>query len=68
MDNQKKADGICSPIRIQELWRDLRISKNREEHMSILYHEEDLIQARVVPDKKVMAALILALKEAKIRA
>ena len=27
-----------------------------------------MIQARVVPDKKVMTALILALKEAKIRA
>ena len=49
---------------MHELWRTLGIRQHRVEHLSILRHEADMRQARLVPVKYDMADLMLALKEA----
>ena len=53
---------------MHELWRDLRLIHNRVEYLPILIHEVDMRRSRVVPEKNGMAALLLALDEAYIKA
>ena len=48
---------------MHRVWRALVISNSRVKQLSIMKYEVDMRQARVVPVKQGMAALILPLKE-----
>ena len=53
---------------MHEVWRVLVIRQNRVEQMSSLWHEVYIRWSRVVTGKHGMAALMISLKEAKIKA
>ena len=53
---------------MHRVWRDLVLSQIIVEHISSLQQEVAMIRAIVVPGKHGMSALMLALKEAKIKA
>ena len=52
---------------MHEVWRALGLIKNRVEQLPILRQEVATRRAGVVPVKHVMAALMLALREAEIK-
>ena len=62
------SDGFCRPIRMHKVWRTLVLRQQRAEQLSIMRHEVAMRRARVVPGKPGMSALMLALKEAEIKA
>ena len=62
------SDGCCRPIRMQKLWRALVLRQHRVKQLSIMRHKVDMRRSRVVPGKHGMVFLMIALKEAKIKA
>ena len=52
---------------MHKVWRALGLRQNIVEQLSILRQKVDMRQARVVPVKHGMEALMLKLKEAKIK-
>ena len=62
------SDGFCRPIRMHEVSRVSVIRHQRVEQLSILRQEVDIRRTQVVPGKHGMTALMLALKEAEIKA
>ena len=61
-------DGCCRPISMHEVWRDLGLRHLRVEHISSFRQEVYMRWAIVVPGKYGMAPLMLALREAEIKA
>ena len=53
---------------MHEVWKDLRMMYHRVEHLSSLRQEVAMIRVRVVPEKNGLASIMLALKEAEIKA
>ena len=48
---------------MHEVWRELRLRKNRVERMSSIQNNVVMRQARLVPGKHGMASIMLVLKE-----
>ena len=62
------SDGCFRSIRMQEVRRAVGLRQLRVEQLSSLQHEVYMIRSIVVPGKHDIAALMLALKEAEIKA
>ena len=60
--------GWCIPMRMHEVWKALLLRHIRVEQLSSLRQDVGMIRAIVVPGKHVMASLMLALKEAEVKA
>ena len=59
--------GICRPFSIHKVWRALGLSKHIVEHLPSLQQEVTMKRYRVMPVKKFMVELMLALKEDSIK-
>ena len=69
MDRRKSfLDYCCIPIIMHEVWRGLGLMQLIVEHQSIPRQEIAMMQERVVPGEYGISFLILALKEAEIKA
>ena len=58
----------CRTIRMQKVWRYIGLRQHIVEQLSILRQEVVMIRVRLVPVKHGMSDVMLALKEAEIKA
>ena len=67
MSGKNVSDGCCRPISVHKVCKSLGLMQIRLELLSILWQEVSRRQARAVPGKHVMSALMLVKKEAEIK-
>ena len=65
LGRKRFSDGCCRQIRMHKVWKDIGLRHHRVEQMSIMIHEEDLIQEIAVPGKHGMEDLMQVLKESE---